>query len=55
MFNMFKKKSEKNKLQRQYTKLMAEAHKLSHTNRKMADTKLYQAEEVMKELEKLAG
>ena len=53
MFNLFKKKSEKEVLQKQYRKLMEEAHKLSHVNRKLADVKVYEAEEVMKRLEKL--
>lgn len=54
MFNIFKKKSEKEVLQKQYRKLMEEAHILSHSNRKLADAKTYEAEEVMKRLEKLS-
>lgn len=53
MFGLFKKKSEKEKLQEQYEKLLKEAHTLSTTNRKMSDEKAYQANEVLKELEKL--
>ena len=53
MFNLFKKKSEKEKLQDQYRKLMEEAHKLSHTNRKLADEKTFEADQVMKKLETL--
>ncbi|MHA7942861.1 Lacal_2735 family protein [Formosa sp. 3Alg 14/1] len=53
MFGLFKKKSEKEKLQAQYESLLKEAHKLSTTNRKMSDQKAYEAEEVMKKLEKL--
>ncbi len=52
MFGLFKKKSGKEKLQVQYEKLMKEAHTLSITNRKMSDQKAYEAEEVMKQLEK---
>jgi hypothetical protein len=48
MFGLFKKKSEKEKLQEAYAKLMGEAHQLSHTNRKAADTKLAEAEDVLK-------
>ena len=53
MFNLFKKKSEKDKLQEKYRKLMEEAHKLSHTNRKLADEKTFEADQVMKKLETL--
>ena len=53
MFGIFKKKSEKEKLQDQYEKLLKEAHSLSTTNRKMSDQKVFEAEEVMKQLEKL--
>lgn len=53
MFGLFKKKSEKEKLQEQYAKLQKEAHTLSTTNRKLSDQKVYEAEEVMKQLEKL--
>ncbi len=54
MFNLFKKKSEKEVLQERYRKLMEESHKLSHVNRKRADDKVFEAEEVLKKLEKLA-
>ena len=54
MFGLFKKTSEKEKLQVQYAKLMKEAHSLSTTNRKMSDQKTFEAEEVMKQLEKLS-
>ncbi|QDO94547.1 Lacal_2735 family protein [Formosa sediminum] len=53
MFGLFKKKSEKEKLESQYKKLLEEAHRLSTTNRKMSDQKMYEAEEVLKQLEKL--
>lgn len=54
MFGLFKKKSEKEKLQAQYETLLKEAHHLSTTNRKMSDQKMVEAEEVMKQLEKLS-
>lgn len=54
MFGLFKKKSEKEKLQAQYAALLKEAHSLSTTNRKMSDQKTFEAEEVMKILEKLS-
>ena len=55
MLGLFKKKSEKEKLQAQYEKLLKEAHSLSTTNRKMSDQKVFEAEEVMKKLEKLSS
>lgn len=53
MFGLFKKKSEKEKLEEQYAKLLKEAHSLSTTNRKLSDQKIVEAEEVMMQLEKL--
>ncbi len=53
MYGIFRKKSESEKLQEKYRKLMEEAHKLSHINRKKADDKLYEAEQVMKKLEQI--
>ena len=53
MFGIFKKKSEKEKLQEKYAKLLREAHALSTTNRKLSDDKTYEAEQVMKEIEQL--
>ena len=54
MYGIFKSKSEKEKLQKKYEKLMAEAHKLSQTNRKLGDEKYSEAEAVMKKLESLS-
>lgn len=51
---LFKRKSAKEKLQDKYAKLMAEAHKLSTTNRKLSDEKVAEAEEVMNQIEALA-
>jgi hypothetical protein len=53
MFGLFKKKSEKKKLQVQYEKLLKESYILSSTNRKLSDQKVFEAEEIMKQLEKL--
>ncbi|MBP1840617.1 Lacal_2735 family protein [Formosa algae] len=53
MFGLFKKKSEKEKLQAQYEKLLKEAHSLSTTNRKLSDDKVFEADEIMKKIEKL--
>ncbi|RBW56529.1 MULTISPECIES: Lacal_2735 family protein [unclassified Tenacibaculum] len=53
MFGIFKKKSQKEKLQAKYEKLLKEAYTLSTTNRKKSDQKAFEAEEIMKQLEKL--
>jgi len=53
MFGLFKKKSEKDKLHEQYQKLTKEAYTLSTSNRKLSDQKAFEAEEVMKQMEKL--
>ncbi len=53
MFGLFKKKSEKEKLQGKYAKLMAEAHQFSTSNRKLSDEKVAEAEEVMKLIDAL--
>jgi hypothetical protein len=53
MFGLFKKKTEKEKLQEQYAKLMEEAHKLSHVDRRKADAKMAEAEEVAKKIDAL--
>ncbi|MCH3882211.1 Lacal_2735 family protein [Tenacibaculum aquimarinum] len=55
MFGLFKKKSEKEKLQAQYSKLLKESHNLSTKNRKLSDQKVFEAEEVMKKLEQLGS
>ena len=54
MFGLFKKKTEKEKLQEQYEKLLREAYLLSSTNRKMSDRKTFEADVVMKQLEALS-
>lgn len=53
MFGLFKKKSEKDQLYEQFQKLTKEAFSLSTTNRKLSDQKTYEAEEIMKKIEKL--
>jgi hypothetical protein len=53
MFGLFKKKTEKEKLQEKYQLLQKESFDLSTSNRKLSDQKAYEAEEVMKKLEKL--
>ncbi len=53
MFGLFKKKSDKEKLDAQYKKLLKEAHTLSTTNRKLSDQKVSEADAVLKQLEAL--
>ncbi len=53
MFGLFKKKSEREKLQEQYDKLLKEAYLLSSTNRKMSDQKTFEADAIMTQIEKL--
>ncbi|MCC5917612.1 MAG: Lacal_2735 family protein [Cryomorphaceae bacterium] len=53
MFGFFKKKSEKEKLEYQYKKLIQEAHALSTTNRAASDKKAAEANEIIKKIEAL--
>jgi len=53
MFGLFKKKTQKEKLQLKYEKLTKESYELSHTNRKLGDEKLAEADAVMREIESL--
>ncbi|MDY7394256.1 Lacal_2735 family protein [Aureibaculum sp. 2210JD6-5] len=53
MFGLFKKKSEVEKLNDRYKKLLAESHRLSTTNRKASDTKYAEADIVLKKIEAL--
>lgn len=53
MFGLFKKKSEKEKLQEAYVKILSEAYKISHSNRTASDRMLAEAEEIAKRIEKL--
>ena len=48
MFGLFKKKSEKEKLQEAYSKKLEEVHKASQVNRKEADRLASEAEEIAK-------
>ena len=50
---MFGSSSEKEKLQKKYNKLMEEAYKLSHSNRRKSDMKRGEAEEIGKQLDEL--
>lgn len=53
MFNIFKKKSEAEKLEIQYQKLLEASYKLSTTNRKLSDEKRAEAEEIRKQIDLL--
>jgi hypothetical protein len=53
MFGFLKGKSEKEKLSEQYRKLMAKAHKVSHSNRVEADKLMAEAEEIANKIDKL--
>ena len=53
MFGIFKKKSEIEKLQETYSKMLSDAHTLSHSNRTASDKLLAEAEEVAKKMDQL--
>jgi len=50
---LFKKKSKVEKLDLKYRKLLAEAHKLSSSNRRQSDSKISEANEILKQIEVL--
>jgi len=54
MFGLFKKKSEKEKLQKKYERLLKESYELSKTNRKESDKKAYEADLIAKEIDALS-
>lgn len=53
LFDIFKRKTKKEKLQEKYQKLMQESFNLSKANRKQSDAKYAEAEEVLKQIDKL--
>ncbi len=53
MFGLFKKKSELEKLQDLYKKLMEDAYKLQSINRRDSDQKYADADTVLKKIESL--
>jgi hypothetical protein len=53
MFGIFNKETPKDKLEKQYKKLIDEAYKLSHSNRAASDKKQAEAEAVLKKIEEL--
>jgi hypothetical protein len=53
MFNLFKKKSEIEKLQDSYKKLMEEGFKLQSINRSDSDQKYFEADAILKKIEQI--
>ncbi len=53
MFGLFKKKSELDKLQEQYKKLLEDSFKLSTTNRSKSDEKQVEAQAILDKIELL--
>lgn len=53
MFGLFKKKSEKEKLNDKYAKLLKEAFDLSKFNRRESDNKYAEAEKTLRQIENL--
>lgn len=51
MFGLFKKKSEIDKLEDKYQKVLKEAYDLSLSNRKLSDSKTAEAEQILKQIE----
>ncbi|CAI8159587.1 Lacal_2735 family protein [Flavobacteriaceae bacterium] len=53
MFGLFKRKTETEKLQNRYKKLMAEWHDLSSIDRSASDAKYAEAQKVLDQLDEL--
>ena len=53
MFGIFKKKSEADKLQDKYKKVMEEAYKLQSINRTDSDSKYKEADDILKKIDAL--
>lgn len=53
MFGLFKKKTQAEKLQLKYQKLMEESYKLSTVNRKQSDDKMTEANNVLEQIDRL--
>lgn len=52
MLGIFKNKSKKELLEKQYRMLLEESHKLSVINRRASDEKMAEADRLLKEIEK---
>ncbi|MDC0371769.1 Lacal_2735 family protein [Flavobacteriaceae bacterium] len=55
MFGLFKRKTETEKLQNRYKKLMAEWHDLSSIDRSASDAKYAEAQKVLDQLDELTN
>ncbi|MEJ6736453.1 MAG: Lacal_2735 family protein [Flavobacteriales bacterium] len=53
MFNLFKRKTEKEKLEEQYEKCLKESYRLSTINRSESDLKIAEANKILEQIEKL--
>ncbi|MEZ4805557.1 MAG: Lacal_2735 family protein [Bacteroidia bacterium] len=53
MFNLFKKKSEIEKLDIEYKKLLSQAHQMSTTDRAQSDILIAKADEIGKKMDSL--
>ena len=53
MLGFFKKKTPLEKLQLEYKKLLAEAHKLSKVDRKKSDQKMAEANDILNKIDDL--
>ena len=53
MFKLFKWKTEKQKLEKQYNICLKEAHRLSTTNRIASDGKVAEANKILEKIQKL--
>jgi hypothetical protein len=49
--NFFRRKSKKEKLKKEYEKKMAEAHKMAAISRKKSDELIFEAEQLMIQIE----
>jgi len=54
MLNLFKRKTPREKLEAEYRRLLAEAHRLSTVNRAASDVKRAEAEAILEQMERLA-
>lgn len=55
MFGLFKRKTEIEKLQDQYKKLMKEGFDLQSVNRSASDQKYFEADQILKKIDTLQG
>lgn len=53
MFGLFKRKSEKEKLEAKYRKLLEASHELSHVDRSKSDQKMAEAAAVLEAIDAL--